>query len=64
VVFTVSALTAEEDRVAAVVGCSAQLEGDRRYDNLYHFLIQLSGGLITKLWEYGDTLHADKTFRG
>ncbi len=27
-------------------------------------LLANKAGLITRLWEYGDTLHADKTFRG
>jgi ketosteroid isomerase-like protein len=62
--FTVSTLTAEDDRVAAVVECHAAFDDGRVYQNMYHFLIRVDGGRIAQLWEYGDTLHAERVLRG
>lgn len=62
--FVVSTLTAEDDRVAAVVECHATFDDGRVYDNMYHFLIRVAGGRIAQLWEYGDTLHAERVLRG
>jgi uncharacterized protein len=62
--FVVSTLTAEDDRVAAVVECHATFDDGRVYENMYHFLIRLDGGRIAQLWEYGDTLHAERVLRG
>lgn len=36
----------------------------RQFDNAYHFLFEVQGGRIAAAWEYGDTLHADRVFRG
>ena len=62
--FVVSTLTAEDDRVAAVVECHATFDDGQVYENMYHFLIHVDGGRITQLREYGDTLHAERVLRG
>ena len=62
--FVVSTLTAEDDRVAAVVECHATFDDGRVYENMYHLLISEEGGRIARLWEYGDTLHAERVLRG
>jgi uncharacterized protein len=62
--FVVSTLTAEDDRVAAVVECHATFDDGRIYENIYHFLIRVDDGRVAQLWEYGDTLHAERVLRG
>jgi ketosteroid isomerase-like protein len=36
----------------------------REFDNPVHFLFEIDGGVIVAAWEYGDTLHAERVFRG
>lgn len=56
-------LTAEDDRVSARVESLATLVSDgSTYDNNYHFLFAVSGGLIRSVWEYGDTYQSWKAF--
>ena len=62
--FTVGPLTAEDDRVAAVVTSRAEFTVQGPYSNLYHFLFQLSGGRIVKAWVYYDTVLANRVLRG
>jgi len=57
-------MTAEDDRVAVLADSDGELVNGGRYDNTYHFLFQLRGGLITKVWEYGDTYQSWKAFGG
>jgi ketosteroid isomerase-like protein len=57
-------VTAEDDRVAVMSrGFSTTKRGDE-YNNCYHFLFRLDGGLIDKVWEYNDTALAAKVFAG
>jgi ketosteroid isomerase-like protein len=62
--FTPGTMTAEDDRVAVLADSDGELVSGGRYDNTYHFLFQLRGGLITKVWEYGDTYQSWKAFGG
>jgi uncharacterized protein len=52
---TVTATTAEGDRVAIEAFGSCELTNGRRYDNTYHFLIELRDGRICRIKEYSDT---------
>jgi uncharacterized protein len=56
-------MTAEDDRVAVVSEGHAVTVTGINYDNMYHFLFQLSDGLITHLWEFHDTAHARSVLR-
>jgi ketosteroid isomerase-like protein len=56
--FDVGEMTAEEGRVSVRAESHGKLKGGPEYNNLYHFLFELDGGRIIKVWEYGDTLHA------
>lgn len=60
--FTVHALTAEGDRVAAEVSSHAELTTGAVYANQYHMLFGFRDGLIVEVKEYNDTLHARETF--
>lgn len=60
--FVPGVLTAEDDRVAALADSDGELVNGNRYDNKYHFLFQLRDGLITRVWEYGDTYQSWKAF--
>lgn len=62
--FEVLGLTVEGERVAAQVECHAELANGKSYDNAYHFLFEVGGGRLTKVWEYGDTLHAEQVLHG
>ena len=60
--FTPGTMTAEDDRVAVLADSDGELVSGGRYDNKYHFLFQFRGGLINKVWEYGDTYQSWKAF--
>ena len=62
--FTVGPLTAEDDRVAAIVASRTEFGLQGPYSNLYHFLFQLAGGRIVKAWVYYDTALANRVLRG
>jgi len=55
IVQTIIAMTAEDDRVAVQSEGRSQTRTGVRYDNLYHFLFQIRGDKICRLWEYTDT---------
>jgi ketosteroid isomerase-like protein len=55
---TVSAATAEENRVAIEAKGHAVLKDGRIYANTYHFLIYLRDGKITHVREHCDTAYA------
>jgi len=56
-------MTAEENRVAVLSeGHATTVEGVA-YDNLYHFLFELDGGLIERIWEFNDTQHVRDVLR-
>lgn len=60
--FTLHAMTAEGDRVAAEVESYAPLVSGPVYNNRYHMLFEMAGGRIRAVKEYGDTLHAKEVF--
>ncbi|MCM3925629.1 nuclear transport factor 2 family protein [Frankia sp. AiPs1] len=59
---TVTTLTAEDDRVAALTEGHAVTVAGRRYDQAYHFLFEFSGERIGRLWEFNDTYHSRTVF--
>jgi hypothetical protein len=62
IVQAITALTAEENRVAALTEGAAEALNGTRYDQRYHFLFEFTDGLITRLWEFNDTFHAREFF--
>ena len=60
--FTVHALTAEGDRVAAEVESHAPLVSGATYNNHYHMLFEMRDGRISAVKEYADTAHAREVF--
>jgi ketosteroid isomerase-like protein len=56
--FTIRSLTAEEDRVSAVVDGHAVRKTGAAYNNNYHFLFTIRDGVITAIREYHDTAYA------
>ena len=62
--FMPGTMTAEDDRVAVLADSEGELVSGAQYDNKYHFLFQLRDGLITHVWEYGDTYQSWKAFGG
>jgi hypothetical protein len=62
IVQTITMLTAEENRVAALTAGSAESVSGARYDQRYHFLFELADQRITRLWEFNDTFHAREFF--
>ena len=62
IVQTITVLTAEENRVAALTEGAAEALSGTRYDQRYHFLFEFADGLISRLWEFNDTFHAREFF--
>ena len=63
IVFTVGALTAEANRVAAVIEGHATLAGSgERYDNMYHYLFTVDGARISHVCEFADTYRSAQAF--
>jgi uncharacterized protein (TIGR02246 family) len=62
IVQTISVLTAEDNRVAALTEGTAEALNGARYDQQYHFLFEFADGMITRLWEFNDTFHAREFF--
>ena len=62
--FTVGLLTADQDRVSALVESLAEFADGRVYENRYHFLFRFQAGRIAAVWEYHDTAHANRVLRG
>ncbi|HEX8419662.1 MAG TPA: nuclear transport factor 2 family protein [Sphingomonas sp.] len=56
------AFTVDGDRVAVEAESHAELANGGVYANQYHFLIELSDGLIRRVREYSDTQHMLETF--
>jgi ketosteroid isomerase-like protein len=56
--FTIRSLTAEEDRVSAVVDGHATRKTGAAYNNNYHFLFTIRDGMIIAIREYHDTHYA------
>ena len=62
--FRIGPLTAEDDRVAAVVESHTEFAEQGKYNNLYHFLFRLTDGRVTQAWVYYDTALANRVLRG
>jgi ketosteroid isomerase-like protein len=62
--FRVNSMIAGENRVAAQVESQARLPNGTDFNNSYHFLLEIDGDRIRKVWEYGDTLYAERILRG
>jgi hypothetical protein len=62
--FEIDGLTSEESRIAVRARAAAVTANGRDFDNAFHFLFEIDGDKIISAWEYGDTLHAEKVFRG
>jgi ketosteroid isomerase-like protein len=56
-VFTVTGLTAEEDRVALEARNKGRTKSGKTYENAYHIAFELRDGRITRIREYCDTIH-------
>ena len=54
--------TVEGNRVAVEVESYGRKANGKIYQNLYHFLFELTDGQITGLREYKDTLHVKAVF--
>lgn len=59
---TPTAVTAEGNRVAVEAKSYGEFANGRVYQNLYHFLIEISGGKLSAVREYLDTEHVTATF--
>lgn len=59
---TPSGITAEGSRVAIEVESYGHAANGRLYNNQYHFLFVVEGGLIHSVKEYLDTLHTKAVF--
>lgn len=59
---TIKTLTAEEDRVAAVVESFGQLQDGRTYNNVYHMLFIIRNGKIQQAYEHMNTLYIANLF--
>jgi ketosteroid isomerase-like protein len=64
IAFRIDILTAEEDRVAAVVESFADFGDQGHYNNLYHFLFRVVDARIVQAWAYYDTALANRVLRG
>lgn len=62
--FVIEGLTCEESRVAVRARAAAVAANGRDFDNAFHFLFEIKDNKIKSAWEYGDTLHAERVFRG
>jgi ketosteroid isomerase-like protein len=62
ITFTLHALTAEGDRVAAEVESYAPVTNGKIYNNHYHMLFEIRDGKIAVVKEYADTAHAHEVF--
>ena len=60
--FEVTGMIAEGNKVAAEAHMTATTAMGGVYDNLYHFLFEVSDGRIKRMKEYMDTHHAKVTF--
>lgn len=61
-VITVTATTAEGDRVTVEAFGKCQLTNGKRYDNFYHFVLEFRDGRICTFKEYCDTKLASDAF--
>lgn len=62
--FELEGTTSEGPRIAVRAVARGTTVTGREFDNALHFLFEIEDGLIRAVWEYGDTLHADRVLRG
>jgi uncharacterized protein len=62
--FTLGSLTAEDDRIAAVLESHAYFADQGAYNNQYLFLFQVADGRFARVWMYYDTALANRVLRG
>lgn len=62
--FDIEGLTNEGTRIAVRARAAAVTANGRNFDNAFHFLFEIVDDKIGAAWEYGDTLHAERVFRG
>jgi ketosteroid isomerase-like protein len=62
--FDIEGLTNEGSRIAVRARAAAVTANGRDFDNAFHFLFDIADNKIAAAWEYGDTLHAERVFRG
>jgi ketosteroid isomerase-like protein len=62
--FELEGATSEGETIAVRARARGVTSTGREFDNAYHFLFEIEGGAIRAAWEYGDTLHAERVFRG
>ncbi|MBI4514397.1 MAG: nuclear transport factor 2 family protein [Deltaproteobacteria bacterium] len=62
--FTITAMTAEGERVAVEAESDGRHASGKRYHNQYHFLVIVRDGKIVQLKEYMDTMHAQAVLLG
>lgn len=58
IAFTISAITAEGDRVAVEAESRGRHVSGKTYNNRYHFLLVIRNDKVAQLKEYLDTMHA------
>ncbi len=62
--FTITAMTAEGERVAVEAESYGRHVSGKTYHNQYHFLLIIRDGKIRALKEYMDTMHANAVLLG
>lgn len=62
VVFKVTGMVAEGNKVAAEASITAKTAMGSLYENDYHFLFTIENGKVVRMKEYMDTYHAKTTF--
>jgi ketosteroid isomerase-like protein len=62
--FDVEGAVSEGRHIAVRCVARGTTVAGREFDNAVHFLFEIDGGVIVAAWEYGDTLHAERVFRG
>lgn len=62
--FTITAMTAEGERVAVEAESHGRHVSGQTYHNQYHFLLVIRDGKIVALKEYMDTMHANAVLVG
>lgn len=62
IAWSLGAMTEQDDRVSAIAAGEVPLVAGGTYDNLYHFLFRVEGGLIREGYEFGDTFRSAQVF--
>ena len=62
--YTIVSMTAESDRVSVELVGAGHLKNGKRFENQYHMLFFISGGLIRRVNEYVDTHYSIQNIFG